>query len=679
MASSYFDSSHLLWENPQPQFTNVEIFRRMVNRKRGLNLKDYHEFHRYSIENYSFWEDAWQHLRIIYSVPPQSVITEGSIPNVPIWFPGARLNYAENLLWRNDDSIACTAGGEPGKVAECTFRELRLRVQKMASALRANGLQIGDRIAAVVTNSIEAVVLALATASIGGIYSSTATDMGSQGILDRYRQIQPKFLFSETEVMYAGKTVDLRDKVAAVIKGLQQHGLKCTVLLPSAITAKEIEVGGDSNTTTLRKFLATGTGSELVFEQLPFNHPLYILYSSGTSGPPKCIVHSAGGVLMQTLKDQRMFFDMKDSDTLFQFTTTGWMMWNFMVSALASGCRMVLYDGSPFHPTLEAYLKFISDAGVTLWGTSPRFLAEVKGRKITPLEIGSFEGLRTMAVTGAVVTPPIFKWTQEAFGGKFHFVSTSGGTDICCAFVGGVPSLPVYVGEIQHKALGMAVEVFDENGKNIEHTGQAGELVCTRPHPSLPVMFWGDTPDGKKLRDTYFNFYPGVWRQGDFMVVNPKTKGIMILGRSDGVLNPNGVRFGSGEIYTVMERYNTIIEDCICVGQRRANIDEHERVLLFLKMRPGNNFTATLENEIRSSIRTALSARHVPTHIFEVEDIPVTINGKKIEIAVKHIVSGSNLKPSGTVANPESLNLYYKYKNIEEIAKNHRAETKSKL
>ncbi|KAJ3718135.1 acetoacetyl-CoA synthetase [Lentinula guzmanii] len=679
MASSYFDSSHLLWENPQPQFTNVEIFRRMVNRKRGLKLKNYHEFYKYSIENYTFWEDAWQHLRIIYSVPPQNVITEGSIPNVPIWFPGARLNYAENLLWRNDDSIACTAGGEPGKVAECTFRELRLRVQKMASAMRANGLQIGDRVAAVVTNSIEAVVLALATASIGGIYSSTATDMGSQGILDRYRQIQPKFLFSETEVMYAGKTVDLRDKVAAVIEGLQQHGLECAVLLPSAITAKEIEVGGDPNTTTLRKFLATGTGSELVFEQLPFNHPLYILYSSGTSGPPKCIVHSAGGVLMQTLKDQRMVFDMKDSDTLFQFTTTGWMMWNFMVSSLASGCRMVLYDGSPFHPTLEAYLKFISDAGVTLWGTSPRFLAEVKGRKISPSEIGSFEGLRTLAVTGAVVTPPIFEWAQEAFGGKFHFVSTSGGTDICCAFVGGVPSLPVYVGEIQHKALGMAVEVFDENGKNIEHTGQAGELVCTRPHPSLPVMFWGDTPDGKKLRDTYFNFYPGVWRQGDFMVVNPKTKGIMILGRSDGVLNPNGVRFGSGEIYTVMERYNTIIEDCICVGQRRAKIDEHERVLLFLKMRPGNNFTTTLENEIRSSIRTALSARHVPTHIFEVEDIPVTINGKKIEIAVKQIVSGSNLKPSGTVANPESLNLYYKYKNIEEIARSHRAEAKSKL
>ncbi|KAJ4483937.1 acetoacetyl-CoA synthetase [Lentinula aciculospora] len=677
--SSYFDSSHLLRENPQPQFTNIEIFRRAVNRKHGLNLKDFHEFHKYSIENYSFWEDAWQHLRILYSVPPQSVITEGSILNVPIWFPGARLNYAENLLWRNDDSIACTAGGETGKVIECSFRELRLRVQKMASAMRANGSQIGDRVAAVVTNSIEAVVLALATASIGGIYSSTATDMGTQGILDRYRQIRPKFVFLETEVMYAGKTVDLREKISAVVKGLHEHGLKYTVLLPSAISGKEIKTDGLPDTVNLSKFLATGTGSDLVFEQLPFNHPLYILYSSGTSGPPKCIVHSAGGVLMQTLKDQRMMFDMKDSDTLFQFTTTGWMMWNFMVSSLASGCRMVLYDGSPFHPTLEAYLKFISDAGVTLWGTSPRFLAEVKGRKLSPLKIGSFEGLRTLAVTGAVVTPPMFKWTQEAFGGKFQFVSTSGGTDVCCAFVGGVPSLPVYVGEIQHKALGMAVEVFDEDGKNIEHTGQAGELVCTRPHPSLPVMFWGDTPDGKKFRDTYFNFYPGVWRQGDFMVVNPKTKGIMILGRSDGVLNPNGVRFGSGEIYTVLEKFNTVIEDCICVGQRRPNIDEHERVLLFLKMRAENKYTASLEKEIRSSIRTALSARHVPAYIFEVEDIPVTINGKKIEIAVKQIVSGSTLKPSGTVANPDSLKLYYKYKNIEEIVEVGKAGVKSKL
>ncbi|KAF5380266.1 hypothetical protein D9757_008210 [Collybiopsis confluens] len=684
--ASYFEASQYLWENPQHKFTNVEVFRRMINRKRGLNLKDYHELHKYSVTEYSFWEDAFQYFRIIYSVSPQAVISQGTIPEVPIWFPGARLNYAENLLWRNDDIIACTAGGELGKVTDYTYRELRLKVQRMVSAMRASGLRVGDRVAAVVTNSIDAVVIALATASVGGIFSSTATDMGTQarllelpGILDRYRQIQPKLVFVETEVMYAGKIVDLRDKVSAVVQDLNERGLQHTILLPSAITGKDLEITGIASApkklgplqsrSTLSKFLSTGAGEELVFEQLPFNQPLFILYSSGTSGPPKCIVHSAGGVLMQTIKDHRISFDLRENDTLFQYTTTGWMMWTFMLSALATGARMILYDGSPFYPSLESYLKFISDSGVTLWGTSPRFLAEVQGRKLTPLKLGSFEGLRALSVTGAVLTPPLFKWTFGAFGGKLHLISTSGGTDVCCAFVGGVPSLPVYVGEIQHKALGMAMEVFDADGKNIENTGQAGELVCTRPHPSLPVMFWGDTPDGKKFRETYFSFYPGVWRQGDFMVVNPKTKGIMILGRSDGVLNPSGVRFGSGEIYTVMEKFTPSIDDCICVGQRRLGIDEDERVLLFLKMRSGHKFNSALEMSIRKSIRSALSARHVPTYIFEVEDIPYTVNGKKIEIAVKQIVSGSNLKPSGTVANPESLQLYYKYKDIEKVAK----------
>ncbi|KAF9067736.1 acetoacetyl-CoA synthetase [Rhodocollybia butyracea] len=667
--TSYFDSSRFLWEHPQAKFTNVENFRRTINRKHGLNLKDYHDLHKYSIEDYTFWKDTWEYLRIKYSVPPQEIIAKGPIPEVPVWFPGARLNYAENLLWRNDDSIAITANNELGNVADHSFRELRLRVQRMASAMRANGLQIGDRVAAVVTNSVDAVTIALATASIGGIFSSTATDMGVQGILDRYRQIQPKLVFFETEVMYAGKVMDLQSKISAVVKDLNDRGLRCTILLPSAISGNEIEMTGVSNTATLSKFLASGNGSELVFEQLPFSQPLYILYSSGTSGPPKCIVHSAGGVLLQTVKDQRLGFDMTENDTLFQYTTTGWMMWTFMLSALATGCRMVLYDGSPFHPSLEGYLKFISDTGVTLWGTSPRFLAEVQGRKLNPLKIGSFEGLRAMSVTGAVVTAPIFKWAHEAFGGKFHLISTSGGTDVCCAFVGGVPSLPLYVGEIQHKCLGMAVQVLDPEGKNVEHSGQPGEMVCTRPHPSIPVKFWGDTADGKKLRETYFSFYPGIWRQGDFMVVNPKTKGIVILGRSDGVLNPSGVRFGSGEIYSVMEKFTSVVDDCICVGQRRPDIDQDERVLLFLKMRPGNKFSTSLEKQIRSSIRSALSPRHVPSHIFEVEDIPYTVNGKKIEIAVKQIVSGSTLKPSGTVANPDALKLYYKYKDIEQIAK----------
>ncbi|KAL0578859.1 hypothetical protein V5O48_003139 [Marasmius crinis-equi] len=659
--SNYFEHSSLLWEPPNPRATNVEQLRMMINRTRGAKLKDYHDLHKYSVEEYSFWLDLWKFFRIISSQPPQSVLEKGHIPEIPVWFPGARLNYAENLLWRNDDRIAVTACGESGKVVHYSFRQLRESVREMASAMRANGVTVGDRIAAVITNSYTAVTIALATASIGAIFSSTATDMGTQGILDRYTQIRPKLVFSETEVLYAGKTINLVPKATEVIAKLSEKGLRRAILLPSVITGKETKL---KQTVTLREFLSTGSGEELRFEQLPFNQPLFILYSSGTSGPPKCIVHSAGGVLMQTKKDIHLQMDVKQDDTYFQYTTTAWMMWTFMLATLSIGARTILYDGSPFHPTVQSYLSFISDQGITHFGTSPRFLAEVQGKGISPLELGSFESLRVMAVTGAVITPPLFKWAFHALGGRVYVLSMSGGTDICCGLVSGNPSGSVYVGEIQGKALGMKIEVFDPDGKNVEHTGEPGELVCTRPHPSLPIKFWGDTPDGKKLRETYFSFFSGIWRQGDFIVVNPATKGVMVLGRSDGVLNPSGVRFGSGEIYTVLEAFAEHIDDSICVGQRRTQ-DKDERVLLFLKMREGRRFTSALEKEIKNKIRRSLSARHVPSYIFEVGDIPYTVNGKKIEIAVKQIVSGSNLKPSGTVANPESLKLYYKYRDIE--------------
>ncbi|SJK97182.1 related to acetoacetyl-CoA synthetase [Armillaria ostoyae] len=604
---------------------------RFINRKHDFHLQNYHDLHQYSVEDYTFWLDLWEYLRIVSSVPPNKleIISPGRIPEVPVWFPGARLNYAENLLIRNDDSIAITASGESGEVVDYTWKQLRSMVREMAAALRVNGLVVGDRVAgkslitlvdmvsrvsAVVRNSATAIVLAIATASIGGIFSSTATDMGAEGVLGRYRQIQPKFFFSESEVFYAGKVVNLMSKAYAVVEDLQAHGLQHAILLPSGITGRELTPKAGSKLTKLSAFLATGDNRELTFEQLPFSQPLFILYSSGTSGPPKCIVHSAGGTLLTGKKDSHLGADLHYGQTLFQYTSTGWVMWTVMLTALSCGLHLICYDGSPLHPDLRTFLKFISDQNVTLFGSSPRFLLSLICT--LTVELAPFEALASILVTGAPLTPSLFTWSQEVFGSAVHLFSTSGGTDICGGFLTGTTCLPSYAGELKVKSLGMKVEVFDPEGNNIEHTSEPGELVCTRPHPTIPLFFWGDTPDG-------------VWRQGDFMVINPKTKGAIILGRSDGVLNPSGVRFGSGEIYNVMGRFSSTVEDSLCIGQRRPK-DLNERVLLFVKMRPGNNLSSALIKDIRGSIRASLSPRHVPAYIFEVDDIPYTVNGKKV-------------------------------------------------
>ncbi|KAI9573133.1 acetoacetate-CoA ligase [Boletus coccyginus] len=683
-AAYNFDDSKLLWSPMHSGHAVCERLRRQINLKRGLKLKDYNDLHAYSVSTYTFWLDLWDFMGIIASIPPRpdQIIVPGAIPERPSWFPGTRLNYAENLLWKDDSAIAITAAYDG--VKQYTFHELRELVRVMAAGMKMAGVRAGDRVAAIITNSVTGVVIALATASIGAIFTSTATDMGTSGILDRYRQIRPKILFASSETVYAGKAINVTKKIADVESDLRLggYGLEKAVVLRSEKTGDIVQV---PNCITIDAFLTPSSATEdypLTFEQLPYDHPLYILYSSGTSGPPKCIVHAAGGALMNSKRDLHISFELLPTDVYFQYTTTAWMMWPFMLSGLACGAHIILYEGSPFYPDVREYLRFIDWMGVTVLGTSPRFLAELQARNIDPLSIASpsvpFAGLRELTVTGAVLTSQLMTWTHRAFGGNLHIGSSSGGTDVFCSFVTAVPSFPLYAGELQGPALGMAVSIYSPSGQAIPVSScTPGELVITRPHPSVPLYFLNDTPTHDKFLSAYFrSFPPGpdgtpVWRHGDFVIRNPATGGFVFLGRSDGVLNPGGVRFGSAEIYKLVDGGTAgleAVEDALCVGQRREG-EGDERVLLFLKMKEGykGKLGKELRRKIRSVIREGLSRRHEPAGIFEVGDIPHTVNGKKIEIAVKQIISGVDVVPSGTVANPESFKLYYKYRDFENV------------
>ncbi|KAL0580327.1 hypothetical protein V5O48_001664 [Marasmius crinis-equi] len=620
-----------------------------------------------------------------------------------VWFPGASLNYAENLLFRRDDGVACTTICEcqPTVSTDYSYKQLRSMVQAVASAMKANGLVAGDRVAAVITNSIEAVVLFLAAASIGAIYTSTAPDMGVKGILDRYEQVEPKLIFLETEVFYAGKVIALNEKCTEVISSLARRGLKSAISLPSRMTGGDIALGNlpvNVKVTSYSAFSTAGESRELTFEQLPFHHPLIILYSSGTTGKPKCIVHSAGGILLQIKKELAYAYSVGPSGTFFQYTTTGWMMWTLLMGTLSLGARVLLYDGSPFHPDIRTFVKMISDQGATVAGLSPRFLSEMRGQGVRPRDIATFEALHTLAVGGSILTPQIHKWAQAEFGPSTRVFIGMGGTDICAAFLFSVPSLPTHAGELSCKSLGIKVEVFDEAGHNIEGTGRPGEMVVTKGHPTVPLYLWGDENFGRRisirilvcpvvflvLLEEVLIYPKECGGKATLWLSTPKPEahksldagersvaisnnmhGLMTHGFtfSDGVLNPKGIRFGSGEIYSILEQLPGVaerIEDSICVGQRRPQ-DTDERVVLFVKMRSGFSLNRTLTVQIKSAIREKLSARHVPNYIVEVESIPYTTNGKKIELAVKKIISGAQVQPTAAVANPESLQGYYKY------------------
>ncbi|CAL8294298.1 unnamed protein product [Gadus morhua 'NCC'] len=659
------EETKALWYPDSKKNTHMNRFRAHINKDYGVDLANYNDLYQWSVDSYpDFWAEVWSFCGIVSSSPYEEVIdVTKRVSDVPEWFKGARLNYAENLLKHTDlDKVALYASMESNEeVTKVTFGELRRDVALFAAAMRKMGVQTGDRVVGYLPNGIHAVEAMLAAASIGAIWSSTSVDFGVNGVLDRFSQIQPKLIFSVAAVIYNGKTHDHMEKLTSVVKGLPD--LNKVVVIPYARTKEETDISKIPNSVFLDEFLAYGMGEgdqfpQLEFEQLPFNHPLLIMYSSGTTGAPKCMVHSAGGTLIQHLKEHILHGNMTSSDVIIYYTTTGWMMWNWLVSSLAVGASVVLYDGSPLVPTPNVLWDLTDQLGITIFGTGAKWLSVLEERNLKPVETHSLQSLHTILSTGSPLKPTSYDYVYGCIKSTVLLGSISGGTDIVSCFMGQNPSVPVYRGEIQSRNLGMAVEAWSSEGKPV--WGESGELVCLKPLPCQPTHFWNDD-SGAKYHKAYFSTYPGVWAHGDYCQINPKTGGLVMLGRSDGTLNPNGVRFGSSEIYNIVEAFEEVC-DSLCVPQ--YNADGEERVILFLKMAPGEAFCPALQQRIRGHIRRALSARHVPALLLETRDIPYTLSGKKVEVAVKQVLAGREVTQRGAFSNPDSLDLY---KNIPEL------------
>jgi acetoacetyl-CoA synthetase len=562
------------------------------------------------------------------------------------WFPDARLNFAENLLRRDDDSPALIFQGEERVRRTLSHAELRSAVSRLRQTLREWGVVPGDRVAGYLPNLPEAVIAMLAATSLGAIWSSCSPDFGAQGVVDRFGQIEPKVLFSADGYFYNGRTHDSLARLAEIRAKIPS--IERVAVVP--YTREEPDLGGVAGAVSFGEALARHAPGEIDYERFPFDHPIYILYSSGTTGPPKCIVHGAGGTLIQHLKEHQLHADVKPGCHLFYFTTCGWMMWNWLVSGLASGATLLLYDGSPFHPDGNVLFDFADRTAMNVFGTSAKFIDAVAKAGLEPARSHDLASLQAMLSTGSPLAPESFDFVYAAIKRDLCLSSISGGTDIVSCFVGGNPIGPVWRGEIQARGLGMKVEVYDEAGRSVR--GEKGELVCTQPFPAMPVGFWND-PDGSRYRAAYFEKYPGVWCQGDFAEITERD-GVVIYGRSDAVLNPGGVRIGTAEIYRQVEQLPEVLEGLV-IGQEW---DGDVRVVLFVRLRDGCELDDALVERIRDRIRCNATPRHVPARIVQVADIPRTKSGKIVELAVRSVVHGQPVANREALANPESLDLY---------------------
>ncbi len=638
-----------LWRPSAERIANANIteFTRRLEADWGVALPDYPALHGFSLDQMEkFWSTVWDFCGVVAETKGKRILIDGDRMPGAHFFPDARLNFAENLLRRRDDTPAILFRAEDQIERQLTWNELYDEVSRLASALRALGIEAGDRIAGFVPNCPEAMIAMLATSSIGAIWTSCSPDFGVQGVLDRFGQVEPKVLFTADGYHYNGKPQDSLRKISSVLADLPS--VQMTVVFP--LLDEDPAIEDVPNGVHWRYFTAAHDPEDIDFAQLPFNHPLYILYSSGTTGAPKCIVHGQGGTLLQHLKEQRLHCDIKPGDRAFYFTTCGWMMWNWLVTFLASEATVVLYDGSPSYPGPEVLFDYADAARMTLFGTSAKFIDALGNTDFKPIESHDLSSIRTITSTGSPLVPEGFDYVYANIKGDVCLASIAGGTDIVGCFVGGNPTLPVWRGEIQCKLLGMAADVFDDAGRSL--VGQKGELVCTRPFPSMPVGFWDD-PDGRRYRDAYFTRFPNVWHHGDFVELT-EHGGMIIFGRSDATLNPGGVRIGTAEIYRQVEQFEEVVE-AICIGQEW---DDDTRVVLFVVLRDGVTLDDDLIQRIRRRVREECSPRHMPAKVLQVADIPRTKSGKITELAVRDIVHGRAVKNQEALANPEALELY---------------------
>ncbi len=653
------------------EHANLTRYRRWLADTHGLEFDGYDELWDWSVTDLdAFWRSVWEFFGVTEGPAPAPGLAERRMPGAR-WFPGARLNHAEVALRRRDDHLAIVAGSEDGSLRTTTYAELARAVAATAAGLRRLGVERGDRVAAYLPNVPETVIGFLATASIGAVWSSCAPEFGVSSVVDRFQQIEPKVLLAVEGYRYGGRWHDRREAVASIRGRLPT--LQATVLVPApgqkgagataaapgttaapgATAAAPGTSAAPGGTVTWADLLGTADKPDPAptFERVPFEHPLWILYSSGTTGLPKPIVQGHGGIVLEHLKSLALHLDLDAADRFFWFTTTGWMMWNFLVGGLLLGATVLLYDGSPGHPDMGALWRFAEAAGMTYFGTSAAYVLACMKAGVEPAAVARLDALRSVGSTGSPLPPEGFAWLYRHVGDDILVGSVSGGTDVCTAFVESCPLLPVYAGEIQCRALGARIEAFDEHGQPV--TGQVGELVITEPMPSMPLFFWND-PDGSRYRDSYFTPWPGVWRHGDWVEITRRGS-VVITGRSDSTLNRGGVRMGTSEFYRVVEGLDEITDSLVVDVSEPG---DEGRLLLFVVLRPGTGLDGGLERRIRDAVRRELSPRHVPDEIHAIADVPRTLSGKKLEVPVKRVLAGVPVERAvseGALANPDAV------------------------